>query len=137
VMPVLTDDAELPAAAELPEDLAELARCQLRRLRRRDAGADVARLVADLAEVDASLQAALGHGPYGPVVCPYPGMVAFGPQDAPFFRGRDSLIESVLSRLAVQVRRGGAVGGVRPRGGGEGPRAAAGPPPRLCARGPP
>jgi hypothetical protein len=58
VIPVLTDGAELPTQAELPEDLAALGRCQFRRLRHRDAGADLARLVSDLAAVDADLAAA-------------------------------------------------------------------------------
>ena len=39
VIPVLTDDAEMPTEDELPGDLAALARCQYRRLRHRDAGA--------------------------------------------------------------------------------------------------
>src|SRR5262249_58051309 len=34
-------------------------------------------------------------------------MVAFGPELARFFRGRDRLIARLLSRLAVQIRRGG------------------------------
>lgn len=51
VIPVLVDGAALPAAADLPQDLAWFARCQYRRLRHRDAPADVARLVADLAEL--------------------------------------------------------------------------------------
>jgi tetratricopeptide (TPR) repeat protein len=55
VIPVLTDGAELPAEGELPSDLAALARCQFRRLRYRDAGRDVDRLVADLIEMDPDL----------------------------------------------------------------------------------
>jgi TIR domain-containing protein len=52
VIPVLTDDARLPKAAELPADLAPLASCQYRRLRRRDKTGDLARIVADLRRAD-------------------------------------------------------------------------------------
>jgi tetratricopeptide (TPR) repeat protein len=48
VIPVLTDDAEMPTEADLPQDLVALGRCQFRRLRHRDATADVARLISDL-----------------------------------------------------------------------------------------
>ena len=48
VVPVLADDAQLPPATELPDDIAELGRCQYRRLRHRDATADLARLAADI-----------------------------------------------------------------------------------------
>src|SRR5262249_6610638 len=87
----------------------QLGRCQFRRLRHRDASADIARLAADLAEGDAELAVALQRGPYGvpDVVCPYPGMVAFGPGDAPFFQGREKLVATLLSRLGLQIRRGG------------------------------
>jgi WD40 repeat protein len=34
-------------------------------------------------------------------------MVPFGPEQARYFRGRDRLIATLLSRLAVQIRRGG------------------------------
>src|SRR5262249_50061866 len=49
VIPVLTDDAQMPTEEELPGELAALGRCQYRRLRHRDAAGDLARLVADLA----------------------------------------------------------------------------------------
>jgi hypothetical protein len=48
VVPVLTDDAALPAEADLPTDISALSRCQFRRLRYRDASRDVARIVAEL-----------------------------------------------------------------------------------------
>jgi Alpha-L-arabinofuranosidase B (ABFB) domain len=48
VIPVLTDGAELPAAADLPADIAALSRCNFRRLRHRDFTADPAKLRADL-----------------------------------------------------------------------------------------
>jgi hypothetical protein len=58
--------------------------------------------------MDADMAAALRRGPYGPpdVPCPYPGMKAFGPEDAEFFHGRDTLIETLLKRLTMQIRRG-------------------------------
>jgi len=55
VIPVLTDDAQMPMEDELPGDLAALSRCQYRRLRHRDAGADLARLVTELASLDSNL----------------------------------------------------------------------------------
>jgi hypothetical protein len=58
VIPVLTDGAQMPTEAELPGDLAALGRCQYQRLRYRDAGTDLARLVADLAGLGAGLVAA-------------------------------------------------------------------------------
>jgi tetratricopeptide (TPR) repeat protein len=58
VIPVLTDDADMPTAADLPDELALLARCQFRRLRHRDASVDLARLVTELADLDPELAAA-------------------------------------------------------------------------------
>src|SRR5262249_34034703 len=58
VIPVLPDDAEMPTEDQLPGELAALGRCQYRRLRHRDASADLARLVTELAELDAGLGAA-------------------------------------------------------------------------------
>lgn len=55
VIPVLTDDADLPREAELPADIAALSRCQYRHLRRREPTADLARIVADLISLDPSL----------------------------------------------------------------------------------
>src|SRR5215475_13514724 len=109
VIPVLTDGARMPTEAELPGELAALGRCQYRRLRHRDSTADLARLAADLAEADQELATALRRGPYPEqeVTCPYPGMVAFGPEQARFFRGRDRLIATLLARLGGQIRRGG------------------------------
>jgi len=49
VVPVLTDGADLPGEAELPAEIAGLGRCQFRRLRHREASADLERLRADLA----------------------------------------------------------------------------------------
>jgi tetratricopeptide (TPR) repeat protein len=59
VIPVLTDQAELPAAADLPADIAALSRCQYRHLRRREPTSDLARIVADLTSLDPILAAAV------------------------------------------------------------------------------
>src|SRR5262249_5718922 len=60
VIPVLTDDSTLPAEADLPADLAPLARRQYRMLRHRDADADLARIVQAIAD------AAPDRGPASP-----------------------------------------------------------------------
>lgn len=57
VIPVLTDQAELPREADLPADIAALSRCQYRHLRRRETTADLARIVTDLIHFDPSLDA--------------------------------------------------------------------------------
>jgi len=61
VIPVLTDGAEPPVERELPADIAALGRCQYRRLRHRDASADLARIRTDLAAADPVLAAAARH----------------------------------------------------------------------------
>lgn len=58
VIPLLTDEASLPAERHLPADIAALSRCQARPLRRREPISDLARLVADLAALDPQLAAA-------------------------------------------------------------------------------
>src|SRR6266567_7776 len=58
VIPVLTEQAELPTAAQLPADIVALSRCQFRRLRYREPTADLARLVTDLISVEPVLAAA-------------------------------------------------------------------------------
>ncbi len=55
VIPVLTDGADMPVEADLPAGIAALGRCQYRRLRHRDATADLARLRTDLAAADPRL----------------------------------------------------------------------------------
>ncbi|HEX4703619.1 MAG TPA: TIR domain-containing protein [Pseudonocardiaceae bacterium] len=57
VIPILTDDAELPCAAELPADIAALSRCQYRHLRRREPTTDLARIVTELTSLDPNLAA--------------------------------------------------------------------------------
>lgn len=55
VIPVLTDEATLPTVAQLPADIAALAGRQFRRLRHRDAGMDLARIMTDLTSGDPRL----------------------------------------------------------------------------------
>ena len=55
VVPVLTDQAELPTEADLPADIAALGRCQYRHLRRREPTADLDRIVTDLTNLDPAL----------------------------------------------------------------------------------
>jgi hypothetical protein len=65
VIPVLTDDAELPGTAELPADVAALGRCQYRHLRRRAPMADLAHIVADLIDLDPILATAVSRPSIG------------------------------------------------------------------------
>lgn len=58
VIPVLTDQAEMPTSTELPADIADLSRCQYRRLRHHDPTADLSRIVTDLTALDPVLAAA-------------------------------------------------------------------------------
>src|SRR5262245_21770709 len=52
VIPVLTDNTRMPTERELPNCLAQLSRCQYRRLRCRDATTDLDRIVNDLIASD-------------------------------------------------------------------------------------
>ncbi len=70
VIPVLTEQADLPAAADLPADIAALGRCQYRRLRHRDPTADLARIVADLTSLDPFLAARRATGASSKTVGP-------------------------------------------------------------------
>jgi TIR domain-containing protein len=55
IIPVLTDQAELPGDTDLPADIAALSRCQYRRLRYREPHADLSRIVTDLTSLDPAL----------------------------------------------------------------------------------
>jgi TIR domain-containing protein len=61
VVPVLTDDTDLPAEQHLPACLASLPRCQFRRLRCRDPIADLDRIVRDLVAADPVLARLARH----------------------------------------------------------------------------
>jgi hypothetical protein len=58
VIPVMTEQTEIPAASELPADIAALSRCQYRRLRHHNSTTDLARIVTDLTSLDPTLAAA-------------------------------------------------------------------------------
>lgn len=58
VIPILTEQVEIPAEADLPADIAALSRCQYRRLRHREPATDLGRIVSDLASLDPALAAA-------------------------------------------------------------------------------
>jgi len=90
VIPVLTDGAQMPTEVELPGDLAVLGRCQYRRLRHHDAAADLGRLVAELANLDAGLGAAAAARPSSPE-----GWL--GPNQLPRARSEDAPVGRVWS----------------------------------------
>jgi GTPase SAR1 family protein len=58
VVPILTDDAVLPSVATLPADITALSGRQFRRLRHRDAGMDLSRIITELINDDPLLAAA-------------------------------------------------------------------------------
>jgi len=93
VIPVLTDGAQMPTEDELPADLAPLGRCQFRRLRYRDASVDLARLVAELADLDAGLGEAAAARPSSPAGWPVPNQL---PAAARYFTGRDDELARLL-----------------------------------------
>lgn len=51
--------------------------------------------------------------------CPYPGLAAFGPQDAAWFFGRERATAALTARLAERLRRPGPVVVVGPSGAGK------------------
>ncbi|MFF5858558.1 hypothetical protein ACFY8B_23500 [Streptomyces sp. NPDC012751] len=51
--------------------------------------------------------------------CPYPGLAAFGPEQARWFFGRDRLVAELVERLAEALDDGGAVAVVAPSGAGK------------------
>jgi hypothetical protein len=59
IIPILTEQIEIPTEADLPADIAALSRCQYRRLRHHDSTADLARIVGDLTSLDPGLAAAV------------------------------------------------------------------------------
>ena len=67
VIPVLADNTDLPTERELPASLTQLSRCQYRRLRCRDARADLDRIANDLIASDPELVRAAGPPSLAPV----------------------------------------------------------------------
>ncbi|GIH67498.1 NACHT and WD repeat domain-containing protein [Microbispora siamensis] len=51
--------------------------------------------------------------------CPYPGLAAFGPEQARWFFGRDRLLAELTERLDEHARRGGPLMVVAPSGAGK------------------
>jgi hypothetical protein len=88
VIPVLTDDAVMPAEKDLPPEIAELSRCQYRRLRHREASTDIARLAADLVAVEPRLGMVEAFPPHGKVVVGKPPALADAFQERPALRDR-------------------------------------------------
>jgi hypothetical protein len=124
VIPVLTDQAELPRESELPADIAALSRSQCRHLRRREPTSDLARIVADLTTLDPILAAAArsrGNAPRprqdrdmheGIHVAAPPGSVLRQlPADTALFTGRDDELDRLLA-LVERARSEGTPGTV-------------------------
>jgi len=100
VIPVLTDGATMPAALDLPADIANLSRCQFRRLRHREATHDLARLAAELEAADAGLRAAARLRASAPADQP-----AAGPAVAAHIDGNGMIIQnSTVRDVNVNLR---------------------------------
>jgi hypothetical protein len=95
VIPVLIDDAVMPAEKVLPSEITALSRCQYRRLRHREASADIARLVADLVEFEPWLGRAEAFPPHGRVVVGKPPALADVFQERPALRDRLTRVPGV------------------------------------------
>ena len=91
VIPVLLENASMPRSTELPEAIALLAQRHAIELRDATWDGDVERLVRRLEEVVDTIPP-----------CPYPGMVAFGRDDATRFFGREKEVAEIRDRLASQ-----------------------------------
>jgi hypothetical protein len=89
VIPVVIDGAEMPTEDQLPADLAPLGRCQFRRLRHREAAADLGRLAVELTALYTDLGAPARSAsslPASPEGWPVPNQL---PAAARYFTGRD------------------------------------------------
>ncbi|HEX2243279.1 MAG TPA: TIR domain-containing protein, partial [Gammaproteobacteria bacterium] len=109
VIPILVDDAKLPQSADLPDNIAELARRQYIQLRRRYAEDDLASLLRKLVEIDAGLAVAfkdrklrgraISRAQWAATRTPYPGLEAFAEEDSDVFFGRNTQIEELVDRV--------------------------------------
>ena len=108
VIPILTEHAELPIAAELPSDIAALSRCQYRRLRYREPTTDLARIVADLASADPLLADAARSRDDAPRGQSVPAAMFSMRGDIPDFVGRHAelriLLDTVVAAASGPVR---------------------------------
>jgi WD40 repeat protein/transcriptional regulator with XRE-family HTH domain len=71
----------------------------------------------------------------GTDVCPYPGLAAFGPQEARWFFGRDRAISDLISQLDDRLAGGGLLAVIAPSGAGKSSLLAAGLIPALASGG--
>jgi hypothetical protein len=103
VIPVLTDGAEMPTEVDVPADLAPLGRCQFRRLRHREAAADLGRLAVELTalypDLGVAARAASLAG-WPSVGWPVPNQL---PAAARYFTGRDEELARLL-HLSADAR---------------------------------
>src|SRR5262249_44050470 len=92
---------DLPAEAELPAEIAGLSRCHYRRLRHREATADLERLRADLVAADPVLAAAARQR--SAPVPRRPAVPAQLPRDVHGFAGRGAQLALLDGLLAAGV----------------------------------
>ena len=52
-------------------------------------------------------------------LCPYPGLIAFGPEQAHWFFGRDDATTQLVAEAAERLQRGGALMVIGPSGSGK------------------
>lgn len=100
VIPILTDNVEIPAESELPTDIAALSRCQYLRLHHRNAGHDLARIAEELAGLDQELTTAARH---------YAGVPRQLPAAPRLFTGRARELAELTGLLKMRGDAGGAV----------------------------
>lgn len=108
VIPILTEQADLPTTADLPADVAALSRCQYRRLRYREPTADLARIVTDLISVDPVLAEAVPRRDGAARGGSVPTAMFSMRGDIPHFVGRHNelhaLLDTVVSAANGPVR---------------------------------
>ncbi|WP_322754048.1 toll/interleukin-1 receptor domain-containing protein [Frankia sp. Cas3] len=128
IIPVLVDDVPRPVAAELPPELARLARCQYLRLNHRNAEYDLARLIQELRSLLPGPSTAGGPVESGPAVVD-PDHSMAGPSDrtsSSVWWRKPVAFQAAFASLAVIVVATvvvltGTIGGSRSNGGGTSP----------------
>ncbi|WP_322768326.1 toll/interleukin-1 receptor domain-containing protein [Frankia sp. Cr1] len=135
IIPVLVDDVPRPVAAELPPELARLARCQYLRLNHRNAEYDLARLVQELHSLPPGPSTAGGPVESGPALVDPdhsradPDHSRAGPSDrrsSSVWRRKPGAFQAAFASLAVIVVAAvvvltSTIGGSRSNGGGTSP----------------